>query len=397
MKIVWKLLKKNINKPQLIGFFFANLVGLTIVLLAIQFYQDANKMFSGKDSLFKEDYITLTKEIGLLSTISSKSSSFTPSDIEDLRQQSFVKDVGSYQSSQYSVFAGINNPNIGVGFNTEMFFESVPDNFIDIQPEDWKFSPSDNTIPIILPKSYLDLYNFGFAEANAMPKITEGLVKFITMDISIYTKNGERKSMQGRIVGFSDRINTILVPQSFMNWSNQQYGKTHNPTSPSRLIVEVNNIADPHLVKYLKERGYNVTGDNATATSKMSFFLKIVVVIVISIGLIICLLSFFVLILSIYLLLEKNMTVLNNLRLLGYSQSTVIRPYVLLAVRLNSAILILSLLSVYLIRGMYASAFGQMMPFDDSISTILFTAVVGLAITVILLLINIGIIKNKVQ
>ena len=38
MSLVWKLLRQHISVPQFIGFFFANLFGMIIVLLAFQFY-----------------------------------------------------------------------------------------------------------------------------------------------------------------------------------------------------------------------------------------------------------------------------------------------------------------------------------------------------------------------
>ena len=38
--MIWKLLKQHISMSQLVGFFFANLCGMTIVLVGIQFYQE---------------------------------------------------------------------------------------------------------------------------------------------------------------------------------------------------------------------------------------------------------------------------------------------------------------------------------------------------------------------
>lgn len=394
MKLVWKLLKQNISKPQLIGFFFTNLLGLAILLLAFQFYFDISPVFSEKDNLFKEDYLTVTKEVGLLSTLSSKSSGFTDSEITDLKQQRYIKDVGVFTPSQFNVFAGINNKDVGVGFNTEMFFESVPDKFIDIKTDDWTFSPDDTSIPIILPKNYLDLYNFGFAEANALPKISEGLISMINMDIVIYGKQGQRRQMSGRIVGFSNRLNTILVPESFMEWANKEYGAS-SAGNPSRLIVEVKNVADPDLATYFKTKGYEISGENTTA-SRISFFLKMVVLIVIVIGLVICGLSFFILILSIYLLLEKNMIKLKTLRLMGYSKSLVIRPYEYVAVGLNFVILVLSLLIVGVVKCQYAAMIAKLTTSEPQYS-FAYTLAIGLFIFLFLSIINIVVIRRKVK
>ena len=38
--MIWKLLRQHISVAQLAGFFLANLCGMVIVLLGIQFYKD---------------------------------------------------------------------------------------------------------------------------------------------------------------------------------------------------------------------------------------------------------------------------------------------------------------------------------------------------------------------
>jgi len=392
MKLVWKLLRENISKPQLIGFFFANLIGMSIVLLALQFYMDINPVFSGKDNLFKDDYITITKKIGLLSGLSSRSSGFSTAEIEDLKRQPFVSDVGSFTPSRFNVLAGFNSREAGIRFNTEMFFESVPDKFIDVQSSDWHFSPETDTVPIILPKNYLDLYNFGFAEASSMPKISEGLIGMINLDIVIYGKAGQRKEMSGHIAGFSNRINTILVPESFMNWANQNYGGNLSDNA-SRLIVEINNIADPALANYFKEKGYEISGEN-TSASKISFFLKVVVSIVAAIGIIICALSFFVLVLSIYLLLEKNMHKLRTLRLIGYSKNVVSKPYILLSTGLNFIVLIISIAVVFIARSQYMEIINKMYATTQSFP--FYTILAGLGVFALLSALNILIIRKKI-
>jgi hypothetical protein len=394
MKLVWKLLRQNISKPQLIGFFFANLIGLTIVLLALQFYFDISPVFSEKEKLFKEDYFTITKQVGLLSSLSTKSGGFSSSEIDDLKKQNFVKDVGVFTPSQYNVFAGINGQGTGVGFNTQMFFESVPDKFIDVQSDNWHYSPTGNIVPIILPKDYLDLYNFGFAEANSMPKISESLIGMINMDIVIQGKNGQVKNLKGHIAGFSNRINTILVPESFMEWANQEFG-IGGKSNPSRLIVEISNAADPDLANYFKSKGYEISGENTTA-SKMSFFLKIIVGIVASVGVVICVLSFFILTLSIYLLLEKNMNKLKTLRLIGYSKSVVVKPYERLSLGLNAIILLLSLSIVYIVRGFYIEAIAKILTVESK-GSLLYTILIGIGVFLLLSFLNICIIRRKVD
>ncbi|MBQ5460674.1 MAG: hypothetical protein IIT55_02440 [Bacteroidaceae bacterium] len=91
MKLVWKLLRQHISVPQFAGFFFANLVGMLIVLLGVQFYIDTQSVYNGEDSFMKEDYLIVNKQIGAVTTITGKSNAFTKSEIKDLKNQDFVE------------------------------------------------------------------------------------------------------------------------------------------------------------------------------------------------------------------------------------------------------------------------------------------------------------------
>ena len=42
--LVSKLLRKNISPAQILGYALANLVGLSIIMTALQFYADANSV-----------------------------------------------------------------------------------------------------------------------------------------------------------------------------------------------------------------------------------------------------------------------------------------------------------------------------------------------------------------
>lgn len=54
----------------------------------------------------------------------------------------------------------------GIGFSTYLFFESVPDRFLDVDSQAWHYEPGSRDIPIVIPRNYLNLYNFGFARSQ---------------------------------------------------------------------------------------------------------------------------------------------------------------------------------------------------------------------------------------
>ena len=87
MSLVWKLMHRHISMGQLLGFFFANLCGMVIVLLSIQFYQDVAPVFTGGDSFMKKDYLIVSKKISTIGTFVGKSNTFSAGEVEDRAHQ----------------------------------------------------------------------------------------------------------------------------------------------------------------------------------------------------------------------------------------------------------------------------------------------------------------------
>lgn len=359
MSLVWKLLRQHISLPQLAGFFFANLCGMVIVLLSVQFYKDILPVFTEGDSFIKKDYIIVSKKVSTLGVFVGKSNTFSDKDIADIKAQSFTKEVGAFTPSQFKVSAGMGMEKVGLQMSTDMFFESVPDGFVDVNLDKWVFNENEPVIPIIIPRNYLNLYNFGFAQSRSLPQLSEGVMGMVNLDIRI-SGDGRREVFKGNIVGFSNRLNTILVPETFMRWANESFAPG-TKSEPSRLIVEVNNPTDDRIAKYFKDKGYDTEGDKLDA-GKTTWFLKVIVGIVLSVGLLISILSFYILMLSIYLLLQKNTTKLENLLLIGYSPAKVALFYQLLTLGLNAIVLVLSISIVLYVRGSYMDWIGKLFP-----------------------------------
>ena len=348
--LMWKLLRRHVSVAQLGGFAVANLIGLTIVILAVQFYGDVRPIFDDDESFIKRDYLVITRKVTGMGALMGASSEFSSEAIADLEQQDWVTKVGKFRTSEYSINATVGLGNSGRSMSTQFFFESIPDEFIDVSSADWRFNPRRPVVPVIVSKDYLSLYNFGFAAAQGMPKLSEGMMAMIPLQFTL-TGNGISDVLPGRIVGFSSRLNTILVPEEFMQWSNRRYGNG-GTTAPSRLIVEVNTPGDVRIADYMDAKGYDVGGDKMNS-GKANYFLSVIIGIVIAVGVLISLLSFFVLTLSIYLLLQKNTKKLQDLLMLGYSPAEVSAPYIKMVVAVNSVVLVASVALMLVGRSCY--------------------------------------------
>ncbi len=388
MRLIWKLLRKHISIFELAVFFVANLIGMAVILAGVQIYSDVRPMLDGEKSLIGNEYMIVTRPV---ERVGIGAPTFSDDDIADFKQQEFVVDLGQFAASQFEVSGSVMFN--GRRLSTMMFFEAVPDSFIDVTSRDWHFKPGSTTIPIILPRNYLNLYNFGFSQTQKLPQITEDMIKRIELGIRI-SGDDMRHDYTGRVVGFSDRLNTILVPMEFMTWANGHYAAAKE-SEPTRLILEVENPGAPEVMNYLQEHGY-AAEDKPAESSKALFILKASVAVIIGIGIIFSILSIIILTLSIFLLLQKNITKLENLVLIGHKPSYVAMPYNLMTLVLNLSVYALSVVVVWLLQGKYISYISEIAGFEFSatpLSAILF----GLALTAIIVTFNVFIIHRKIR
>ena len=191
--IIWKLLRQHISKGQLTGFAIANLIGLTIVLLAVQFYRDVRPVFNDEESFISKDYLIITRAVTGAGAMMGSNGEFSDDDISDLESQPWCRQVGRFLNSDFAVDA-----RLGVGsghaMHTQFFFEAIPDEFIDIDPNAWGFNPNDPVVPVVISRDYLSLYNFGFAATQGMPKISEGQAEMLPLEFTL-SGNGQRLDM----------------------------------------------------------------------------------------------------------------------------------------------------------------------------------------------------------
>ena len=398
MRLIWRLLRKHISVFELAVFFIANLIGMVVILAGIQIYSDIKPMLSGDKSLIGNEYVVISKEID--STGFYSNNTIGEEEIEEVRNQEFIENVGEFSSAQYKIYGSASL--MGQSFSTLMFFESIPDEFLDIENEEWKFEiPTDTmiesgnvVIPIVIPRNYLNLYNFGFSKtSSALPQITESFMKDMLLNIDI-SGNGMSDTYIGQVVGFTDRLNTILVPDKFIAWSNNYYAPEHQQ-EVSRLILEVENPSDPQFIEFLGEHGYVAESEPSDSGTAL-FFLQLCVAIIIGIGAIFSLLSIIILTLSIYLLLQKNINKLENLMLVGYSPSQVAMPYNLITVVMNISIMVISLVITAFVQQLYMELIADYAP-SVAESNMSASIIGGVIITTINILFNIFIINRKVK
>ncbi len=349
MKILNQLLWSGKNKWQIIGAAAGSFIGLFLLLSALQLYFDLQQLVKGNRST--EQFVLINKKVNLFNTLGARST-FTDEEIEKLQNQDFIEAVGIFISNQFKVSASSQM----LGFYTELFFESVPDEFIDVTNSRWQWSKGDSEVPVILSRDYLALYNFGFAPSQGLPQFTPNTISKLSLDVNI-SGNGLRKTFQGRIIGFSDRINSILVPQSFMTWANENFGETQKPQS-SRLILKTENPYSSELSDFLEQNKYEVSSGRLIG-GQLTTLLRNIISIVAAIGIIIVLLSVLIFILNFQLIISQSKEDIRLLLQLGYKTRQISDVLIRYLAYLFGGVLVVTLLILFISRLWFVSWFGN--------------------------------------
>lgn len=316
MRPFFELLKKIIHTGIGKSRFLMASVGLGIamllILVAIQVHSNFNQLlYSAKNQNETADFLVINKKITNAIMGQSGKSAFTPEETDRIKAQPFVQSFGLITSSRFKVV--VQAPG-DLHFATDMFFESVPDSFLDVKDDDWKWSAGDRTIPIILPSDFLNLYNFGFSLSQDLPQISQETVKVLPLQVVI-SNNITQEPFIGHVVGFSDRISSFLVPASFMSWANDKYGTTRE-APVSRVIIKTPDPSNPTLVKFLDDNGYTTNLDKLKF-SKTRLIVQTIVSVIGFFGLILLLFAMLVFSMFIQLIIASCKREIQLLVMLG--------------------------------------------------------------------------------
>ena len=400
--MIWKLQKKTLLPLQIFGYGITLCIGIIIVLTTLNIYYDIQPILEKETDVFGNNAVVITKTVKDASTligginslrgkdVDRSSAYFDKEDVEDFKKQKFVKKINYFnRASGFDIYLHIDK----LGLRTDMFFESIPDEYLEIEKENWTWDEDDKFIPIIIPKDYLKLLNFGYAEtkrASRIPLLSYNAVKLMEGRIMIESTSGKRDDFTCKIVGFTEKINSILVPNKFLLWANDKFGNgKENP--PNKLLVEFNDPSNPKIIKYLEAKDYEINEKELEFNKLINIF-KIAFVFVFLIAVIIIILSVAFILLSINLIFQKNKEILRNLYNIGYNIKQISYFYKLIINSITLISISLSVIVAILVRDIYSKQLSAYFEIEiDNLHIFKF----GLIIVVVLLpLLNFTIMKR---
>lgn len=377
MKYLFQILWKDQSRWHLLWAVLGTVAGFVLLLTGIHFYENMNKVLTENEDLLDPEYIIVNKEVGIGQSLGLGTGGFSEEEIAEIRQQPFAEEVAPFISNAFPISAFTKSrqfPN----FYTELFFEAVPDAFVDVKSDDWGWDPDKDHIPVILPQDYLNLYNFGFAQSQGLPQIPREMIGMLQFSVVLKGAT-EKATFPGRIIGFSNRINSILVPYDFLTWANEKFGYLEQPM-PSRVILVSPDPTDPEIIRFIEEKGYDTIREKLKS-SRLNIILKFVLSFLVLIAGIIIGLAFMIFLLSLQLMISRSAEKIKRLSKLGFHHTEISRPYIIILFFLLFIVTSIALLvSAVISDKMAAMAATWNMEVNSSLSGTIYLVSVGLVL-----------------
>jgi hypothetical protein len=377
---------KDHSRAHLLWAFLGTLAGFVLLLAGIQFYMEIKRVLSENRDLLDPEYIVLNKKVHIGQTLGFSGSGFSPGEIEEIANQPFADRVAPFVSNQFPV-RGYSESERVPNFYTELFFEAIPDEYIDIKSEEWKWDSEEGTIPVIIPQDFLNLYNFGFAQSQGLPQVPKGVLSMVKFRIRLMGPGqGNYDDFPARIVGFSNRIHSILVPHDFLTWANEKYGYFQKK-DPSRVILVSRDPADPSIVRFIEEKGYDTIREKLKS-SRLNIILKFIISFLVVVASLIIGLAFLVFLLSLQLMISRSSDKIIRLNRLGFHYMEISRPYIALLLILLLGVTALSLVVTGIVTRQFSGMAGE---WSLEISTTIHPLIYGTALGLILLIFSLNV------
>src|SRR6185437_9786315 len=287
-------------------------IGVLLLLVSMQMFVNIRQLLQENNprKTGGYDFISISKTI--TNDNMGKDNSFTIADISNLKKQPDITDVAPLISNKFRVRATAGDI---IPFSTDLFLESINNNYIDTVPSNFTWQPGQLTVPIIFSSDFLEMYNV-FAPAQGLPQLSPKTISSVNIILECSGPYGTQ-NFKGNIVALSDRINSLLVPKSFMSWSNQHFMKD-TALHASRVYIKTKDANNPALISYLDQHGYHLNKDKVKFSRVKSILQNIVSALGVF-GILVIVLALMLFSFYLQLMIAKSKDNLRLLLTLGYS------------------------------------------------------------------------------
>ena len=251
------MLKAGSHSSRILS--FAGLAtGVLLLFCCVQMYFNLQQL-TKKNSIRKNgyDYIAIRKSVTNETMGQKKLNMFSSGEIADIRKQPFADAVAPLVANNFRVQLSAGSL---FDFQTDFFIEAIDNDFIDTLPDSFLWSEGDATVPMIISSDFIELYNTAFAPGYGLPQLSDATISTVVFTIICYDRNQIPVEFKGNIVAQSDRLNSFLVPKTFLDWANKKFGGAV-ATDVSRLFIKTKDANNASFLKYIDSKHYRINKD----------------------------------------------------------------------------------------------------------------------------------------
>jgi hypothetical protein len=332
-----KLLFRNQDIKQLVIAVIGSFLGITFLITSIHYLIKVNEFGEGSDILGPNTLI-VQKEVSNSNTLNLAKTDFSPAEIETLKKEPFILDVKPVISNNFDVSFETADPLVP-RFRSDVFIQTVDPKFLDVKSNKWHWEMGDTVVPIILPRDFLVMLNT-FMSASGIPQISDDLAKDIRFRFTL-SNDTQKEWIDAKIIGFTNEVPSILVPESFMEFGNKKYGIAADQKITQLMIS--GKESEFGLVEDMVKSRHLESKNSQIVVGRLKSMVGTLIMVVLGISIIAVFVSCLVLIQYAQLMMSRNAYEVRTLLRLGYAPKKIIRAFFFYFIQIFGLVSILGL------------------------------------------------------
>lgn len=286
-------------------------IGVLLLLCSIQMFINIQDLVR-KTSIRKNGYDFISVSKVITNENMGRDNRFSYADIEEMKAQPSIDDAAPLVPNEFQVVASAGDM---LSFSSDIFIEALDNNFIDTVPPNFHWTPGQQSVPIIFSTDFLEMYNV-FAPSYGLPQLSQATASNVTISLRCSGKLGEQ-TFNANIVAFSDRVNSLLAPKTFVDWANKNL-EGIDSVKASRIFIKTRDANEASLLEFLDKKNYRVNRDK-TMFGRSKQVLQGIVSGLGVFGLLVVILALMLFSFYLQLVIARSKDNLQLLLLLGYS------------------------------------------------------------------------------
>jgi ABC-type antimicrobial peptide transport system permease subunit len=319
--MIKSLLFKYQEKRQLLIAVFGALLGITFLISSVHYLNKINEYgedseILGKNTLIIQKKVTSASSLGLTKT------EFTEKEISKIKTESFIEDVKPVLSNNFRVWFETNDPYVPT-FKSDVFIQAVSKDFLDVKSDKWHWKEGERFVPMIMPRDFLVMLNT-FMNASGIPQISDELAMKLKFRLRI--SDGQKEEwVDTRIIGFTNEIASILVPENFMEYATKKFAQG-DPGKITQIMVAGKEGQFGKLEKFMNDHGIE-SKNSQVLVGRLKSIVGTLFAVILVISIIAVFASCLVFIQYIQLLLSHNKYEVRTLLRLGMDPKTIVGTF----------------------------------------------------------------------